>query len=141
MIANFKIWGQKIYIFTFHIINITQSAVFSSKISMIANVILFFYNRSIKIKLISRDLLFIHHIACLCCISPTKNNFKQLQHSFASLSNMTYMIRFSHNDSLVNSDLLPPTGVNFTFKVYFHFLNNFKYKYSMFCLKRQIIYF
>ncbi len=43
------------------------------------------------------------------------------------------MIRFSCNDSLLNSDLMPPTGgFNFTFTVFFVFFNNFKYQYSMF---------
>ncbi len=42
------------------------------------------------------------------------------------------MIRFNRNDSLINSDLLPPTGgFNFTFKVSFY-LNNSKYQYSTF---------
>ncbi len=52
------------------------------------------------------------------------------------------MIRFNCNDSLFNSDLLPPTGgFNFTLKVPFYYLNNFKYQYSIFCLIYQnIIY-
>ncbi len=65
-----------------------KSAVFSSKISMITNVILILYNSSINNKLILRNLCFRHHIACFCSISPTKNNSKQLQHCLASLSNM-----------------------------------------------------
>ncbi len=33
------------------------------------------------------------------------------------------MIRFNRNDSLINSDLLTPTGgFNFTFKVSFYFI-------------------
>ncbi len=63
---------------------------FSSKISMITNLILILYNSSINNKLILRDLCFRHHIACFCSISPTKNNSKQPpEHSFASLSNLT----------------------------------------------------
>ncbi len=52
------------------------------------------------------------------------------------------MIRFNRNDSLINSDLLPPAGsFNFTFKVSFYYLSNFKYQYVMFCLIYQnIIY-
>ncbi len=42
------------------------------------------------------------------------------------------MIRFSRNDSLVNRDLLPPAGDLISHLKYFHFLNNFKYQYSMF---------
>ncbi len=76
--------GEEMYTFTFH-------AVFSSKISMITNVILILYNSSINNKLILRDLRFRHHIASFCSISPTKNNSKQLQHCFASLSNMTVL--------------------------------------------------
>ncbi len=65
--------GQKMYIFTFHMIKITQRVqFFSPKISMITNVILTLYNSSINNKLISRDLHFRHHIAYFCCISPTK---------------------------------------------------------------------
>ncbi len=65
--------GQKIYIFTFHMIKITQRVqFFSPKISTITNVILTLYNSSINNKLISRDLHFRHHIAYFCCISPTK---------------------------------------------------------------------
>ncbi len=55
------------------------------------------------------------------------------------------MIQFKRNDSLINSDLLPPTGgSNFAFKVSFHF---FFYNFSIIsvfhvlCLKYQnIIY-
>ncbi len=62
------------YIFTFYIVNITQRVpFFSSKISMIKNVILILYNSSINNKLILRDLCIRHHIACFCCILPTKN--------------------------------------------------------------------
>ncbi len=52
------------------------------------------------------------------------------------------MIRFNRNDSLINSDLLPPAGdFNFTFKVPFHFFYIFKHQLSLFCLKYQnIIY-
>ncbi len=38
-----------------------------------------FINGSINNKLILRYLGFRHHIACFCCISPGKNNSKQLQ--------------------------------------------------------------
>ncbi len=62
---------------------------FSSKISMITNVMLILYNSSINNKLILRNLRFRHHIAYFCSISPTKNYFKQLPHCLASLSNMT----------------------------------------------------
>ncbi len=77
--------GQKMYIFTFHTVKITRRVpFFSSKISMITNVILVLYNSSINNKLILRDLRFRHHIACFCSISPTKNNFRQLQRCFKS---------------------------------------------------------
>ncbi len=77
--------GKKMYIFTFHMIKITgRVPFFSSKISMITNVILILYNSSINNKLILRYLRFRHHIACFCCISPTKNNYKQLQRCFDS---------------------------------------------------------
>ncbi len=77
---------QKMYIFMFHMIQITQRVQFlSSKISTVTNVILILY----KNKLIPRDLHFRHHIACFCCISSTKNNSKQPQRCFASLSNMS----------------------------------------------------
>ncbi len=50
------------------------------------------------------------------------------------------MIRFNRNDSLINSDLMPPAGgFNFTFTVFFYFLNNFKYQYSTF-MNQNIIY-
>ncbi len=74
------------YIFTFHMIQITQRVQFlSKKISTITNVILILYNSSINNKLISRDLRFKHHIACFCSISPKKNYSKQLQRCFESL--------------------------------------------------------
>ncbi len=60
---------------SFHIVNQyhTKSAVFSSKISMITNVILIlFYNSSKNKKLILRDLCFRHYIACFCSILTTK---------------------------------------------------------------------
>ncbi len=83
---------ENVYIFTFHIVKITQRVpFFSSKISMITNVILILYNSSINNKLTLRDLRFRHHIACFCSISPTKNYSKQLQHCFASLSNMSFL--------------------------------------------------
>ncbi len=56
-----------------------KGAIFSSKISMITNVILFIELLYKINKLILRDLRFRHHIACFLCISPTKNNSKQLQ--------------------------------------------------------------
>ncbi len=69
--------GQKMYLFTFHMIQITQRMqFFSSKISTVTNVILILYNRSINNKLISRNLHFRHHIACFCSISPTKKSFQ-----------------------------------------------------------------
>ncbi len=47
--------GQKMYIFSFHMIkNHRKGAVLSSKISMITNVILILYNSSINNKLILR---------------------------------------------------------------------------------------
>ncbi len=47
------------------------------------------------------------------------------------------MIRFSHNDSLINSNFLPSTGgFNFTFKVYFFF---FISVFNDLCLKYQNI--
>ncbi len=77
--------GQKMYIFTFHIVKITgRVPFFSSKISIITNVILILYNSSINNKLILRDLHFRHYIACFCCISPTKNNYKPPQRCFES---------------------------------------------------------
>ncbi len=80
------------YIFTFHIVKITRRVLFfSSKISMITNVILIVYNSSINNKLILRYLCFRHHIACFCYISPTKNNSKQPQRCFA---------RYQHNNTL-----------------------------------------
>ncbi len=60
------------YIFTFHIVKIAQSAVLSSKISMITNVILILYNSSINNKLISRDLHFIHNIAVFAAFRHQK---------------------------------------------------------------------
>ncbi len=77
--------ARKLYIFTFHIVKITRRVpFFSSKISMITNVILILYNSSINNKLILRNVRFRHHIACFCSISSTKNNSKQLQHCFVS---------------------------------------------------------
>ncbi len=64
--------------------NHRKGAVFSSKISIITNVILILYNSSINNKLILRYSRFRHHIACFCCISPTKHNSKQLQRRFES---------------------------------------------------------
>ncbi len=81
--------GKKMYLFTFYMIKITQRMIFFPKISTVTNVILILYNSSINNELISRDLHFRHHIACFCSISLTKNNSKQLQRCFASLSNMT----------------------------------------------------
>ncbi len=72
-------------VFTFHIVKITPKGLFfSSKISTITNMILILYNGSINNKLILTDLRFRRHIACFCCISPTKNDFKQLQHCLVS---------------------------------------------------------
>ncbi len=77
--------GQKMYIFTFHMIKITGSVqFFSSNISMITNLILILYNSSINNKLILRDLSFRHHIACFCSVSPAKNNYKPSQRCFES---------------------------------------------------------
>ncbi len=76
VIAEFKIWGQNIYIFTFHMNKISGRVPFFFKICMITNVILILYNRSINNKLILRDLRFRPHIACFCSISPTQNNYK-----------------------------------------------------------------
>ncbi len=44
------------------------------------------------------------------------------------------MIRFSRNDSLGNSDVLPPAGglISHLKSILIFFLNNFKYQYSMF---------
>ncbi len=73
------------YIFTFHTVKITRRVpFFSSKINMITNVILILYNSSINNKLILRYLRFRHHIACFYCISPAKNNSKQLKRGFES---------------------------------------------------------
>ncbi len=71
--------SKHLYIYISYDLNHTKSAVFFFKISTITHVILILYNSSINNKLISRDLYFRHHIACFCCISPTKNNSKQLQ--------------------------------------------------------------
>ncbi len=72
-------------IFMFHIVkNHRKSAIFSSKISMITNVILILYKSSINNKLILRDLRFRHRIAYFCCILPTNNYSKQLQQGFES---------------------------------------------------------
>ncbi len=50
------------------------------------------------------------------------------------------MIRFSRNDSLINSDLVTPTGgFNFTFKVSFFFFFNFKRVFNILCLIHQNI--
>ncbi len=76
--------GQEMYIFMLHIVKITRRVqFFSSKISMITNVILILYNSSINNKLILRDLHCRRHIACFCCISRTKKLFH--------LSNMTVL--------------------------------------------------
>ncbi len=63
------------YIFTFHIVKITQRVPFFYKISMITNVILILYNRSINNKLILRDLHFrerenMEYTAILSVFSP-----------------------------------------------------------------------
>ncbi len=71
--------AENLYIYVSHSSNHTKGAVFSSKISMITNVILILYNSSINNKLILR-----HHIACFCCILPTQNNSKGLQQCFES---------------------------------------------------------
>ncbi len=60
-----------IYIISYGL-NHMKSAVFSSKISMIINLMLILYNSSINNKLILRDLGFRRHIACFCSISTTK---------------------------------------------------------------------
>ncbi len=94
---------ENVYIFTFHIVKITQRVpFFPSKISMITNVILILYNSSINNKLTLRDLRFRHHIACFCSISQTKNYSKQLQHCFASPSNMSFVPEWINrlNDSV-----------------------------------------
>ncbi len=87
MIAKFKIWGQKMYIFTFHIVkNHRKCGVFSSKISMITNVILILYKSSINNKLILRDLRFRRHIACFCYISQRKKIIPNSYSEVLSLS-------------------------------------------------------
>ncbi len=62
--------ADNVYVYVSYDSNHTKSDVFSSKISMVTNVILILYNGSIN-KLISRDLHFIHYIACFCCILST----------------------------------------------------------------------
>ncbi len=104
---------------------------------MITNVILILYNSSINNKWILRYLRFRYHIACFCCISQTKNNSKQLQWCFESQWFVHEWINepFKWFGSVAMTHLLIVTccwRFNFTFKVYFHFLNNFKYQYSMF---------
>ncbi len=64
--------AENVYIYIFIFTNRTKGGVFFFKISMITNVILILYNRSINNKLILRYLHFRHHIACFCSISPTK---------------------------------------------------------------------
>ncbi len=83
--SDHKIQDIYLYIYISYDLNRTKNAVFSSKISMITNVILILCDiDSINNKLILRDLCFRRHIACFCCISPTKNNYKQLQRCFES---------------------------------------------------------
>ncbi len=76
--------AENVFIYVSYDSNHTKNAVFFSNISMITNVILILYNISINNKLILRYLRFRHHIACFCCISPTKNNSKQPQCCFES---------------------------------------------------------
>ncbi len=101
--------------------------------------ILILYNSSINNKLISRDLRFRRHIGCFCSISAQRNIPNTAtalfcvseQHDGDSFLNESTL-----NDSVQSqrlSDLLPPAGgFSFTFKVSFHFLNNFKYQYLTF---------
>ncbi len=81
--------GQKMRIYiSFHMVKIKWRVPFVSSKNKHDYKCDILYNSSIN-KLILRDLCFRHHIACFCSISPTKNYSKQLQHCFASLSNMT----------------------------------------------------
>ncbi len=52
------------------------------------------------------------------------------------------MIRFSRNDSLINTDLLPPIGrFNFTFKVssLFKIISNFSFQHFMFQISKHYL--
>ncbi len=144
MIAKFKIWGQKMYIFTFHIVkNHTKGAVFSSEISMITNVILILYNSLINNKLILRDLRFRHHIACFCCIcfccvtalfwvSVIRSWMIQSFKWFSSIA-VTHLLTVTCCHLLVNVNVLIVN--NFTFKVYFHFFIIFNISIQCFVFK------
>ncbi len=71
------------YIFiSFHIVkNHTKSAIFSSKINMITNVILILYNSSINNKLILRDLRFRKIIPNSFCVSEEHEGVSFLNES------------------------------------------------------------
>ncbi len=84
------------HIFTFDIVKITgRVQFFSSKISMITNLILILYNSSMNNNLILRDLRFRRHVACFCCISPKKINIPNSYSEVLSLS-----------DSLLNDSIV-----------------------------------
>ncbi len=106
--------AENVYIYISYDKKSHKECRFFFKISMITNVILLLYNSSINNKLILRYLRFRCHIACFCSISPSKNNSTQLQHCFASLSNMrvicSWMIQsFKWFNSAAVTQLLPVT--------------------------------